>query len=324
MEYPAMINAVEYPGGVLAIDTGFTRERMACSFLVEAGSEAAFIETGANSGVSRLLGVLERRGWRREQVRYVIVTHVHLDHAGAAGRLMREFPAATLLVHPRGARHMIDPARLEASVRKVYGDEAFDRMYGSLVPVEASRTREMADGETVILGDRELLFRDTPGHARHHFCVWDERTRGWFAGDTFGLSYRELDTAKGPFIFPTTTPIEFDPPALKRSIRMLLERRPQWMYLTHYGRVGDVPRLAADLAAGIDAHAGIAERHAHSPDRARDISREIGAWLKTRIRAHGVTLAEDVLDEVLANDISLNTQGVGVWLDRRERQAGAG
>jgi glyoxylase-like metal-dependent hydrolase (beta-lactamase superfamily II) len=319
MKNPAMINAVEYPGGVLAIDTGFTRERMACSFLVEAGTEVAFVETGANSGVPRLLGVLERRGWRREQVRYVIVTHVHLDHAGAAGRLMQEFPRATLLVHPRGARHMIDPARLEASVRQVYGDEAFDRMYGSLVPIDAARTREMADGARALLGDRELMFHDTPGHARHHFCVWDEQTCGWFAGDTFGLSYRELDSAQGPFIFPTTTPIEFDPQALQHSMGMLMEKQPAWMYLTHYGRVGDIPRLAGDLTAGIDAHVEIAEQHEHSPDRTRDIAEALGAWLKSRIRAHGVTLAEDVLDELLANDIGLNTQGLEVWLDRRHK-----
>lgn len=321
MENPSLINAIEYSGGVLAIDTGFTRARMAGSFLVEAGTEAAFIETGVNSGVPRLLGVLERRGWRRENLRYVIVTHVHLDHAGAAGRLMQEFPEATLLVHPRGARHMTDPARLEASVRGVYGDEAFDAMYGKLVPIDSSRTREMADGDSVTLGDRELLFRDTPGHARHHFCVWDERTRGWFAGDTFGLSYRELDTAKGAFIFPTTTPIEFDPAVLRRSIGLLLESRPKWMYLTHYGRVGDTRRLADELIAGIDAHVEIAERFEHSPERTADISRGIGDWLKTRIRAHGVTLSEEALDGVLRNDIELNTQGVEVWLERRKKQA---
>lgn len=321
MENPSLINALEYPGGIVAIDTAYTRPQMACSYLVESDSGVAFIETGTNSGVPGLLGVLERRGWKPDDVRYVIVTHVHLDHAGAAGTLMREFPSASFLVHPRGARHMIDPARLEASVRGVYGDSAFDEMYGSLVPIDAERVREMNDGDTVMLGGRELLFRDTAGHARHHFCVWDERTRGWFAGDTFGLSYREFDTPVGPFIFPTTTPIEFDPPALKESIRMLLGQAPEWMYLTHYGRVGDVPRLAERLIGGIDVHVEIAERLEHAENRSAKMRQEMEAWLKSELRDHGVDLPDAELDRLLENDLDLNTQGIEVWLDRRRKQA---
>jgi glyoxylase-like metal-dependent hydrolase (beta-lactamase superfamily II) len=323
MEKQPCINATEYPGGVLAIDTGFMRQRMACSYLLEADSEAAFIETGVNSSVPALLAALARRGWQRSDVRYVIVTHVHLDHAGGAGRLMQELPDATLLVHPRGARHMIEPARLEASVRRVYGDAFFDATYGTLLGVEASRTREMPDGATVMLGDRELLFADTPGHARHHFCVWDSRTRGWFAGDTFGLSYRELDTKRGPFIFPTTTPIEFDPPVLIDSIQRLLERDPAWMYLTHYGRVGEVQRLAGQLVAGIRMLADTGERYEHEAERSAGIRDAFSQWLVEAVREHGVTLPDDELAPVLEPDIELNTQGVDVWLDRRQQAASA-
>ncbi len=321
MKQQPCIGATEYPGGVLAIDTRFMRERMACSYLLEAGNEAAFIETGVNSSVPGLLAVLEQRGWKRSDVRYVIVTHVHLDHAGGTGTLMRELPEATLLVHPRGARHMIEPGRLEASVRQVYGDEFYDATYGSLVPVDASRTREMADGETVSLGGRELLFTDTPGHARHHFCVWDAQTRGWFAGDTFGLSYRELDTERGPFILPTTTPIEFDPPVLIESINRLLERDPQWMYLTHYGRVGHLDRLAGQLIEGIGMLADAGERHEHEADRSTRIRDDFSDWLIRAIREHGVTLPDDQLAQVLEQDIGLNTQGVEVWLERRKKRA---
>ena len=129
----------------------------------------------------------------------------------------------------------------------------------------------MQDGETARLGGRVLLFRDTPGHARHHFCVWDEATSGWFTGDTFGLSYRELDTARGPFIFPTTTPIQFDPVALSASIDLLLERRPQWMYLTHFGRIAVSAGLVAQLRAGLEALVAIAEQHQGHPQRSKAI-----------------------------------------------------
>ncbi len=312
------ISVNEYPGGILAIDSGFMRDRMASCYLLESGSEVAFIETGTNASVPRLLQVLKHRGWSKNAVRYVIVTHIHLDHAGGAGSLMQQLPEATFLVHPRGARHMNDPARLEASVRSVYGDRVYDSTYGVLVPIDASRTRQMHDGDTIRLGQRELLFADTPGHARHHFCIWDDRSRGWFSGDTFGLSYRELDTDQGHFIFPTTTPIEFDPDALKASVGRLLEMNPEYMYLTHYGRVGDVPRLAAQLLDGVETLVQIAERYKDSDHRHRDISKGIAQWLFRSARAHGVTLTEDALLTVLQPDIELNTQGIEVWLDRRQ------
>ncbi len=317
------ISVNEYPGGILAIDSGFMRDHMASCYLLESGSEVAFIETGTNASVSRLLQVLERRGWSKNAVRYVIVTHIHLDHAGGAGRLMQQLPEATFLVHPRGAPHMIDPSALEASVRGVYGDEIYDSTYGALVPIDASRIREMHDGDTVRLGERELLFADTPGHARHHFCIWDQQTGGWFSGDTFGLSYRELDTDRGPFIFPTTTPIQFDPDALKASIKRLLEMNPRCMYLTHYGRVADVSRLAEQLRDGVEVLVRIAERYRDSEQRSRNISRGIAQWLVKSTRQHGVTLKEDALHHVLQADIELNTQGLEVWLDRRQKPISA-
>jgi glyoxylase-like metal-dependent hydrolase (beta-lactamase superfamily II) len=311
------INATEYPGGVVCVDTGFMRDRLAGAYLLEAEDCVAFIETGTNATVPRLLTVLERRGWKPAQVQYVIVTHVHLDHAGGAGGLMQALPEATFLVHPRGARHMLDPARLEASVRRVYGDDFYDRTYGRLIPIDPARTREMHDGDTIDLGKRTLVFEDTPGHARHHFCVWDQATRGWFTGDTFGISYREFDTANGPFIFPTTTPIELDPPALRESVDRLMARQPECMYLTHYGRVNDAAALAGPLLRGLDAMVEIAERNASRSDRSQRIREEFTDWLLAGLRRHGVQLGEQRLLELLDNDIGLNSQGLEVWLERR-------
>ena len=207
-----------YPSNITAVDADFHRPRMAAAYIVRQGDRAAFIETGTRQTVPGLLAELHRQGLDREQLELVIVTHVHLDHAGGAGLLMQQLPNATLVAHPRGAPHMIDPARLEASVRRVYGDEEFDRTYGTLVPVPEGRVQIMEDGDELDLNGRKLTFMDSPGHARHHFCIWDETSRGWFTGDTFGLSYREFDTDRGAFIFPTTTPIEFDPSALHASV----------------------------------------------------------------------------------------------------------
>ena len=306
----------EYPEGVVCIDTGFVRPAMAASYLVEAGDEAAFIETGTNRNVTALLEVLERRGWRREQLRYVIVTHAHLDHAGGAGSLMQQLPRATLLAHPRAAPHLVNPARLEAGVRAVYGDSFYDAMYGMLVPVDSARVRIMEEGDTMKLGDRTLHFVDTPGHARHHFCVFDDRSRGWFSGDTFGVSYRELDTHAGAFIFPSTTPTELDPPALRHSIGRLMEWSPQCMFLVHFGRVQSLERLRKDLLNRLERMVDVAERHANSVRRAEAIRSELLDQLMVEARAHGVNMDDARLIELLDNDVTLNAHGLVAWLNR--------
>jgi glyoxylase-like metal-dependent hydrolase (beta-lactamase superfamily II) len=310
------ISFQEYTGGVVVIDADFHREHMAACYLVEAGSEAAFIEVGTNSSTPRLMKVLAHRGWKPEDVTYVIVTHVHLDHAGGAGSLMQLCPNATLLVHPYGARHMIDPTKLEAGSRVVYGDEMYERIYGKLIPVDTNRVRIMQDGESVELGNRQLTFMDTPGHARHHFCVYDSLTNGWFTGDTFGISYREFDTENGAFLLPTTTPIQFDPEPLKASVRKLVAVGPDYMYLTHYGRVSDVPRLSNMMLEGIDVLVDIAERYRNDPLRRQKIETAMTDWLMDGLEKHGVTLGRDRCLELLESDIKLNTRGIECWLDR--------
>ena len=309
--------AREYPGGIIAIDSGMLGREMAACYLLETPAELALIEVGSNYSAERILAVLKRRGWSPEQVSHLIVTHVHLDHAGGAGSLMQVLPNAILVVHPRGAPHLLDPSRLEASTREVYGDHVFERTYGRLVPAPPQRLRVMADGESLSVGKRELLFVDTPGHARHHFCIWDQQTHGWFTGDTFGISYRDLDTANGPFVFPATTPTQFDPEALISSVERLLARSPQFMYLTHFGRVGDSERLGGQLIAAVRKLVAIAERHATAASRTAEIEREMLEWLMQAARAHGVNLSEQRLLDLFTPDVSLNTQGIEYWLDHR-------
>lgn len=309
------ITVLEYPGGISAIDSGMVRDQMAACYLLETGTAVAVIETGNAASADRIMKVLQFRGRQPEEVSHVIVTHVHLDHAGGAGRLLQKLPQAVLAVHPRGARHMIDPSKLEASARAVYGDDKYEAMYGALVPVAEERVQVMEDGDSLKVGQRRLEFMDSPGHAKHHFTVWDEESCGWFTGDTFGLSYRELDTDNGAFIFPTTTPIQFDPEALVASIDRMMERDPQNMYLTHFGRVQDIPRLADDLREGVRYFAELGEKYAQSGERTRCIEDAMTDWLRTRLRAHGVKLDEEALDAILRPDIVLNTQGIEFWLD---------
>ncbi len=307
-------------GGIHAIDTGFVRPRFDAAYLVVHGSRAAFIDTGTGRALPRLLGALDALGLARDAVDWVIPTHVHLDHAGAAGALMRALPAARLLIHPRGARHMIDPSALWQGATEIYGAEEMARSYGEVVPVDASRVDTTTDGMTIELAGRRLVFADTPGHAKHHHCVWDEATRGWFTGDTFGLSYREFDSDRGAWMLPTTTPVQFEPDVLIDSVRRLLAAEPRWIYLTHFGRVGNVPRLGAQLVGMIDALVALGRREQASPDRHEALKRGQLEIYCDKLAAHGCTMSRAAITDLLELDLQLNAQGMAIWLDREGKR----
>ena len=191
---------------------------------------------------------------------------------------------------------------------------------GSTSGIGAAIARRLAhDGYVVDFAARPLLCLDTPGHARHHLCVHDARSSAFFTGDTFGLSYREFDTDKGAFILPTSTPVQFEPEALKASIARMLSYQPQQMFLTHYSRVTEVQRLAGDLYVQIDAMVQIARAHAGDSDRHQRIADDLANLYITRAKAHGVAFEAARIRELLAMDIELNAQGLEVWLDREAK-----
>ena len=315
MSLPAFVEPLDQ--GLYAIDTGFHRDRFDAAYLMVQDDRAAFIDTGTNFSVPRLLAALDALGLERAAVDWVIPTHVHLDHAGGVGLLMSELPRARTLVHPRGARHMVDPTALYQGALAVYGQQEMDRAYGHLVPVPAERVVSSAEGMTVELAGRPLTLIDTPGHARHHHCIWDEATRGWFTGDTFGLSYREFDTAQGAWILPTSTPVQFEPEALARSIDRLAERSPQWVYLTHSGRVGNVSALAHTLRRLLGETVSLAHRLQHHPDRHNALKTTLHALYVEDLHRHGATHSAEDIARLLSIDIELNAQGIAIWLDRQ-------
>ncbi len=312
--------------GLYAVDTAFQRDHFDAAFLVVDGGRAAFIDTGTRHALPRLLGALEALGLPREAVDWVIPTHVHLDHAGGVGPLMAALPSATMLVHPRGLRHMVDPSALWAGALAVYGEEEMRRSYGELVGVPESRAQASSDEQRIAVGARTLRLIDTPGHARHHHCLWDEDSGGWFTGDTFGLSYREFDDPeRGAWILPTSTPVQFEPDALRDSIRRMMATRPSRMYLTHYSAVGrdaaEVERLATLLLSQIDEMVAIASGLKDAPDRHAALKRELLAMFQRRVREHlGDRMAPTRVAALLAMDVELNAQGLGVWLDRLTRR----
>lgn len=318
IEHPVhgTLGFLDYEHGISAIDTGFERPLFDASHLIVESGRAAFVDTGVNASVPLLLGVLEHKGLAPADVDWVLLTHVHLDHAGGAGELLRRLPNARLVVHPRGMRHMIDPSALIAGASAVYGEEVVRRTYGTLTPVPPGRIVEATDGLELHLAGRTFTVFDTPGHARHHVCYRDAAANAFFTGDTFGISYREFDTVRGAFIFPTSTPVQFEPEAMKASIARMAACRPEAMFLTHYSRVGDVPRLAAELIEQVDRLVALAQRADGHPDRHERLVESLHDLFAERAAAHGCTLDAVQVRALLALDAELNAQGLEVWLDR--------
>lgn len=305
--------------GITCVDTEQQRAGMAACYLLQHKGAAAFVECGTSHSVPSLLALLETKGIAREQVAYVMPTHVHLDHAGGAGALMRELPQAKLVVHPRGARHLIDPSKLLAGATEVYGAAALQKMYGRLEPVPESRVIVADDGHRLSLNGRELVFIDTPGHARHHYSIWDAHSRGFFSGDSFGLSYREFDGPQGPWLFPTTTPVQFEPEAWEQTLERYLSYSPQRMFLTHYGMVEGVPRLAEHLRRGIREYVRIALSLAAVPRRHQQLKEALMQLALHELADRDCALPELRCRMLLEADIELNAQGLGIWLDKRAK-----
>jgi glyoxylase-like metal-dependent hydrolase (beta-lactamase superfamily II) len=211
---------------------------------------------------------------------------------------------------------MIDPAKLIAGSKAVYGEERFGKLYGELVPIPQDRVRVVGDGERMQLGARTLELIHTPGHALHHYAVIDAAHRSVFPGDTFGISYRALDSARGAFIVPTTTPTQFDPGQHLASIDRMLSYAPEAMYLMHFSRVTDLARLARSLKEQIRELARIARAHARDSDPAAGIRSDMLALWLNLTHLHGVQLSDAEIARVLAGDLELNTQGLIAWLAR--------
>ena len=166
--------------GITCIDTEHMRQDFVAAYLIEHNGRAAFVDTGCHLSVPILLATLKEKNISTDVVDYIILTHIHLDHAGGAGELIRHLPNAKVYVHERGAQHLIDPSKLRAGVIGVYGELFFKQFLGDLIPIAADKVIIAKDGDSLDLGGRLLKFIDTPGHARHHLCIWTNYHKVFF------------------------------------------------------------------------------------------------------------------------------------------------
>lgn len=307
--------------GSYLIDTALYRPRHTCCYLIEDAGELAIIDTGTQNSLPQVLDAIATVGATPEQVRYVIPTHVHLDHAGGAGALMRVCPRATLIVHPKGLPHMIDPSKLQAGATAVYGEEAFQRDFGDLEAIPEQRTLAASDLQSFALGGRTLQFLHTPGHANHHGCIFDHASGHLYTGDTFGLGYGEFRVHGKPLLVATTTPVAFDPEAWFNSLDHMMAFNPTACCLTHFGKVEQPTSHVDMLRDSIRAHVQLAlDEEKRDPEGREDRLRAaVDRLLVNAGTAHSGLPATQVR-HIFETDIELNAQGLHVWLIRRAKK----
>jgi glyoxylase-like metal-dependent hydrolase (beta-lactamase superfamily II) len=296
------------------IDCDARTPQFTAAYLRIAGDECAFIETETSHARPKLLAALEKSGRKPEDVRWIVVTHAHLDHAAGAGGLLAVCPRATLLAHPRAAKHLIDPEKLVKSATAVYGEERFAKLYGKIDPIPKERVRALEEGETFELGDATLRVHHTAGHANHHFVIDDPATSSVYTGDSFGLVYPALQK-HGLFALATTSPTNFDANEARISIDRIKALGETYACLTHFGACEAVDGIAEQLHAWIDRADAWVEEAARGTETVDAITARLRtAWHDAIAReSESRDLRFGPAEwEVLAMDIDLNAQGLAV------------
>ena len=311
------VEVINIAEGIDVVDSGYYSQDFAAIYLLRQNSKVAIIETGTNYSVPVVENALMKSGLTLLDVSYVVPTHVHLDHAGGAGELMKQCVNARLVVHPRGARHLIDPSKLVAGAMAVYGEEKFKEYYGEIIPIDANRVTEADDNFILDFDGRELRFIDTPGHARHHFCIWDKTTKTMFTGDTFGISYRDLDHQDDVYILPSTSPVQFDPEALTKSINRIMDFKPERVCLTHFSAIKPTKKVVNKLIESVHFVSDLAIKHADKNDAESIIYNNMMDYFLKGLNEIGFQNNDEAKDR-LSLDVQINTQGLIYWQKNRQ------
>ena len=305
---------------VVTVDCNYLTPQFAAAYLIIEGDRAAFVDNNTTRAVPLLIETVNAYGLTAEHVDFVIMTHLHLDHAGGTAALLKRCPNAMVLAHPRAARHLVDPSRLVASAKTVYGEEGFDRRFGTIEPVESARLRSMQDGETMDLGQRTLTFIHTPGHAKHHVCIHDSRSNGVFTGDAFGLAFPSLQRGAKSLVIYSSPPTDFDADEARNSVRKIAATGAERAYVTHFGEVNAVGEAADQLLRSIDSlEAILDEAVTVSPTgdaRIAHCERRIREAFMDQAAQCGISLTESDW-QILGPEAFLNAQGIAHAVSRK-------
>jgi glyoxylase-like metal-dependent hydrolase (beta-lactamase superfamily II) len=287
------------------------KEYAAC-YLIKEGNRGILIDNNTNFAIKHILNKIAVENIPLDNIDYCIITHVHLDHAGASGQLMKLLPNAKMMAHPRAARHIIDPTKLVNSASKVYGEENFKRMYGEIVPIHEGRVLIMEDNQEFLWCGHKLKFFHTRGHAKHHFCIFDEKEKSLFTGDAFGVSFPKLQT-NGSFVFPSTSPTDFEPEEAIKTIDRLMEIGAQQIYPTHFGPIVDHQKASEQMKRYIQYSFDLAKKYAQSNEDDKELEKllyeNLVYFYTEEMEKIGVVMNKELKDLVHL-DLKINAQGL--------------
>ncbi len=316
------MSIVAQEGSITTIDCHYLQPGKAAAYLLVERDEAAFIDNNTVNAVPRLLNALQQQNLAPEQVRWIIVTHVHLDHAGGTAALQQACPNATVIAHPKTARHLIDPARLIAGSIAVYGESDYYKLYGKIDPVPEDRVHIMEDNSQLPWGSRTLHFYNTYGHASHHFSIYDDLSNSIFTGDAFGVGRTELSRPGPGFLVFSSSPTDFDAEEARKSVQRILKTGAERAYITHFGCFTGLQTHAEILLHSIHDMEAIMEDMIHADDTEETIQ----AWGEARVatsleaQLQRCNVQDFAADRAwLDNDVRLNAMGLLFQAGRRRK-----
>lgn len=306
---------------IFCFDANYIRKRFAAIHFINQNNKILIVDTATNHSAKRFLNALQTMNISPECVEWIVLTHVHLDHAGGAGFLMRMCPNARLAVHPRGARHMVNPEKLWASVVSVYGKEDAEKQYGELIPVDENRVIAVGEGEVISFQNRKLQIFDSPGHANHHIVIFDEESKSFFTGDAFGIAYPELTSTDGEFILISSTPTQFEPVKFDTTIKKIMEQKPKSCFLTHFSKIMNIEKNGYELLKQLDEYVSITQEASNNCESQQDqIKRKLFELLYKKLEKTNLNISKNKFGNLLSLDLSLNAQGLEYWNSKTNKK----
>ncbi|MDR3279415.1 MAG: MBL fold metallo-hydrolase [Synergistaceae bacterium] len=304
------VEVTDYKNGIYNVDSGYEGGGVASIYIARDSGRAAIIDTAHNAAIEPMRAAMRELGISGGDVDYIFITHVHLDHVGGAGIFANEFPNSRVVVHKRGARHLINPEKLVKGATDVYGEETMERLYGTVLPVPEDRIDIPEDGDEFRVGGRTIICMDTPGHARHHMAYHDADTNSVFTGDSFGMSYLELRRPDNIGVMLTTSPVQFDPEAMRSSMKRIEALGPEFLYPTHFGQMPCDDDVKSSLYRQIDRFVELAENTDGDLPKIRE------GFKKLFAKERDIQNCPCFTDEscrLMGIPMELNAQGLAIW-----------
>jgi glyoxylase-like metal-dependent hydrolase (beta-lactamase superfamily II) len=300
--------------GITTIDLQFLGVRgVIASYLIDCGDQLVLVETGPTTTLAALTAGIERAGATWPDVSTIVVTHIHLDHSGAAGMILRDHPHIDVLVHPVGAPHLVAPERLVRSAGRIYGDD-MGRLWGEIAGVPESSVRTVGDGEERRIGIRTFRFAHTPGHASHHVVILDEGSGTLLTGDTGGVRVPGSSYVAAPI-----PPPEFDPDGWRSSLATMRGLAPSHLALTHFGIHADVDRHLGEIEPRLDELIALGESAGSAIGDLDEMTRRMDQFQREHLGPDGTDAVIERLN--LANPDLLGAMGLERYFRKRREAA---